>query len=240
MLSRLRHKASIRPFSLFRFFLLSLLWHLSGFAFFFLVFRLAPAPGLFSSQSVQETQITFHSLPPDRAGVFLPPEDAPASRRGEPDNDPAPPPVRFHSNEEIAPRLSMFISPKPLNRVLPASRSFVIDRDRPAMAPTRFRPETGKTKSRPFRFSPNIQARRLLFMPDLPEYPAWAEEMGLEIRVVVELQVEPSGEVTKVAVLQSSGSLDTDHQIESFVRKLRFDSSPNSSSGRMTWDFFLE
>lgn len=97
--------------------------------------------------------------------------------------------------------------------------------------------------SSPFQIM-GVLAGRAIQSKQLPVYPSWAQERGLEGAVTVEFTVTPSGTVKEnMAVRRTSGYPDLDKLVMDALRKWRFAPSSDGASrdeiGTITFVFSL-
>lgn len=100
--------------------------------------------------------------------------------------------------------------------------------------------ELKSQKDAPFTFKGAIQRRKLISAPPLPSYPKWALIAGVELKLILTLQVNAQGRVHIVYVKESSGDGKTDQIAVHYAEKLQFEPSMQRSKGDMLWEFKLK
>lgn len=77
--------------------------------------------------------------------------------------------------------------------------------------------------------------REILYKPILPEYPEWAEEMGMDFDIDVRFSVSQEGEVKNVSILTSSGEPQVDLLGAAYLKRWRFVSLSKDASKKEEW-----
>ncbi len=83
-----------------------------------------------------------------------------------------------------------------------------------------------------------ITDRRALHQP-LPQMPAWLEEEGTSVRVLVEFEVNEEGEVHRQRLRSSSGYPELDDQVLSKVAEWQYEPGPSGDTRLVAFRFEL-
>lgn len=93
---------------------------------------------------------------------------------------------------------------------------------------------------KPFVVSSSLKLRKLTYLPKLPEYPEWALEKDISLKLKIGIQVSQQGFVKRAWVDEPSGYSRIDTRILQFVKKIEFEENPLSTRGYLYWEYQLE
>lgn len=104
-------------------------------------------------------------------------------------------------------------------------------------------PAQPKKKKEMFQLTGELKDRARQHQ-EVPRYPAWAEQQGIEAAVVLEFSVEPSGIVKDaIVVVRTSGYPELDDLAKKALRKWKFVPLPDGENrvevGRITFNYTL-
>ncbi len=80
---------------------------------------------------------------------------------------------------------------------------------------------------RSVRLSPNLQQRKIRWMPKKPRCPLWAEKAGIELDIKLRIVIGADGRIRKTNLLKSSGDPDLDTRVRKFVNEFFFEKKPD-------------